>query len=354
MILTNFAKRLNELRIQKLLTQQDLADLSKIERTQISKIEKGKMNITLETVEKLANALNVRVQDLFDFSTIVITENSIRPFVKWAGGKTQILDKLKTYIPEEFNDYYEPFVGGGALVFDLRPEVAYINDVNEELINVYQCFLNNKLFEKFKQELKKHEQNHSEEYYYQIREMDRLGNYSDLPIETKAGRMLYLNKACFNGLYRVNSKGYFNVPSGKKEKVTTFDESNFKQIKKYIDNNKFVVTKLDFEDAVKNAKAGDFVYLDPPYDVFPDRKGFVNYGKDGFGKDEQIRLRDCFVDLTKRGVKVMLSNHNTPFINEIYQGFNIYVIDAKRLINSKSDGRGPVKEVIIVNYSTNE
>ncbi|MCK9310359.1 MAG: Dam family site-specific DNA-(adenine-N6)-methyltransferase, partial [Candidatus Cloacimonetes bacterium] len=219
-----------------------------------------------------------------------------------------------------------------------------------ELVCAYKCFLDEKLFIQLKEELRKHEANHSEAYYYEVRKQDQIPDFLALPVPIRAARMIYLNKACFNGLYRVNSKGFFNVPFGKKERVNTFEDDNFTAIKKYFLNNDISLTNQDFEKTVENAKAGDFVYFDPPYDVYPNKLGFVDYGKDGFGKEEQIRLRDCFKSLSDRGVKVMLSNHNTPFINEIYKGFNIHVIDAKRMINSKADGRGNVQEVIITNY----
>ena len=146
------------------------------------------------------------------------------------------------------------------------------------------------------------------------------------------------------------SKGFFNVPFSKKEKVNTFDDANFNSIRQYFLSNNINITSTDYHKVVEKAKAGDFVYFDPPYDVYPDKLGFVDYGKDGFGKEEQIKLRDCFKALSDKGVKVMLSNHNTPFINELYKGFNIHVINAKRMINSKADGRGNVQEVIITNY----
>ena len=195
-----------------------------------------------------------------------------------------------------------------------------------------------------------HENNNSEEYYYKVRNEDRETNFFEKKEYQRAARMIYLNKACFNGLYRVNSKGYFNVPFGKKEKVNTFDEDNFASIHQYFSKNSIQIYNKDYQSTVIDAKKGDFVYFDPPYDIYPDTFGFVDYGKDGFGKKEQIRLRDCFKSLSDKGVMVMLSNHNTPFINELYQGFIINVIDAKRMINSNSDGRGNVQEVIITNY----
>ncbi|AWX69779.1 helix-turn-helix domain-containing protein [Mycoplasmopsis anatis] len=342
----NFGTNLKQIRNKSNLSQEDLAELSGIDRAQISRIEKGLINVTLETIVKLKNSLGV------DFSQIMDIDADLKPkpFVKWAGGKTQILSKIKDFLPKKYNDYYEPFVGGGALFFELCPQKAYINDFNKELISAYKCFQNLTQLVKLKEELLKHESNHSEEYYYKIREMDKSDNYESLELYMKAARLIYLNKSCFNGLYRVNSKGFFNVPFGKKINVKTFDNENFEAIKLFFNKSKIEITSLDFEKALETAKNNDFVYLDPPYDIYPDKNGFVNYDKNGFGKDEQIRLRDCVINLTSKGVKVMISNHNTKFINEIYKDFNIHVISAKRIINSKADRRGEVEEVIITNF----
>ena len=206
------------------------------------------------------------------------------------------------------------------------------------------------LFNSLKEELIKHEQNNSEKYFYSIREQDRDELFNCLPIHVRAARMIYLNKACFNGLYRVNSKGYYNVPFGKKDKVICFDGENFENLRKFFKNRKAVITNCDFENAVKNAKKGDFVYFDPPYDTRENKDSFTSYDKHAFGKDEQIRLSKVYKNLAKRGVYVMLSNHNTEFIRELYKDFHINVIPAKRMINSKGDGRGTVEEVLITNY----
>lgn len=345
MLQISFGNRLKEVRNGKAISQGELANLSGIERTQICRIEQGKVNVTLETVERLSTALQVNVKDLLSFEEKYETH----PFVKWAGGKGQLLDRLKEFIPIEYGDYYEPFIGGGALLLSINPKKAYINDVNEELLSVYRTLLSHEETSKMLTELKKHEAEHSEEHYYKVREMDRDPSFSSLPLYVRAARMIYLNKSCFNGLYRVNAKGYFNVPSGNKAKVVTYDEKNMEELEKYFSECDIVITSGDFEKAVSEAKANDFVYFDPPYDVFPDKNGFVDYGKDGFGKEEQARLASVYRKLDEKGVKVMLSNHNTPYINELYAGYNIHVVPARRMINSKADGRGFVEEVIITN-----
>ena len=272
-----------------------------------------------------------------------------KPFVKWAGGKRQILDKLIKYVPEDFNTYYEPFVGGGALFFELSPKNAVINDSNEELINVFRCIKDEEKLTKMCNELNHHEANHSEEYYYKIRNIDRDKNkFNRLSDYKRAARTIYLNKACFNGLYRVNSKGEFNVPFGKKLKVNTYEGQNIGIIHAYLNFNNIKILSIDFEEAVKDAKEGDFIYFDPPYDS--DTYTFNSYTEDGFSKDEQIRLSNVFKNLSDRGCYVMLSNNNTILINELYKDFYIHKITAKRNINSNGKKRGKVEEVIITNY----
>lgn len=275
-----------------------------------------------------------------------------KPFVKWAGGKRQILDKLKKYIPDEYNTYYEPFIGGGALLFELSPKNAVINDSNTELMNVYQVLCDEEKFKKMCKALNSHETNHSEEYYYEQRNKDRNKNtFNKLSDYTRAARTIYLNKACFNGLYRVNSKGEFNVPFGKKIKVNTYEGNNLITVSNYLTMNNIKLLNVDFEEAVKTAKQGDFVYFDPPYDS--DKCIFNSYTEEGFNKDEQRRLATVFKELDKRGVYVMLSNHNTALIKELYKDYHIHVIEAKRNINANGEKRGKVEEVIVTNYVNN-
>ena len=272
-----------------------------------------------------------------------------KPFVKWAGGKRQIIDKLKEFIPEEYNTYYEPFVGGGALLFELIPKKAVINDSNHELMNVYKVLSDYELFIKLCKELNIHERRHCEEYYYKIRDLDRdIKKFEKLSDYEKAARTIYLNKSCFNGLYRVNSKGLFNVPFNKKERVSTYDAENLLLIHTYLVNNNVKIMSIDFGECVKGCKENDFIYFDPPYDTL--NNSFTSYTEEGFGKKDQERLANVFKELDKKGVKVMLSNHNTDFIKELYDGYNFHIIKAKRNINSKGNKRGSVEEVIITNY----
>ena len=276
-----------------------------------------------------------------------------KPFVKWAGGKRQILDKLKKYVPNDYNTYFEPFVGGGALLFELAPKNAVINDSNTELMNVYKVLCNEDKFKKMCRVLNNYEANHSEEFFYEIRNKDRNKNtYNKLSDYTRAARTIYLNKSCFNGLYRVNSKNEFNVPFGKKTKVNTYEGNNLITVSMYLTLNNIEILNTDFEDAVSTAKKGDFVYFDPPYDS--DTNIFNNYTEDGFGKTEQARLARVFKELDEKGVYVMLSNYNTTLINELYKDYNINIIEAKRSISANSSKRGKVEEVIITNYENDK
>lgn len=344
MIQQVFGNKVKELRLQQGLSQDELSIYSGIDRSQITKIEQGKVNVTLETIEKLSRALQIKTSVLLEETKM------LHPFVKWAGGKSQLLEKLHLYLPKKYNNYFEPFIGGGSFFLNLKPEKAIINDFNSELVCAYRCFQDEDDFNNLKRELRNHESNHSEEYYYHIRSMDKDDSFLSLPIYIRAARMIYLNKSCFNGLYRVNSKGYFNVPSGRKKKVNTYDEENFILLREYFKNNDITILNTDFEEALKNAKANDFIYFDPPYDIIENKNSFTSYAKNSFDKNEQIRLAKLYKKLSNKGVFVMLSNHNTAFINELYKDFNIHVVNAKRLINSKADGRGDVEEVIITNY----
>ena len=276
-----------------------------------------------------------------------------KPFVKWAGGKRQIIDKLNKYVPDDYNTYYEPFVGGGALLFELSPKNAVINDSNKELMNVYKCLCNEDKFKKMCAILNHYEAEHSEQFFYEIRDKDKNKKTFDrLSDYTRAARTIYLNKACFNGLYRVNSKNEFNVPFGKKTKVNTYDGGNLITVSNYLTMNNIKILSVDFEEAVKEAKKGDFVYFDPPYDS--DTSTFNSYTEEGFGKEEQKRLAKVFKELSDKGCYVMLSNHNTTLINELYKDYNIHVIEAKRNINSNGNKRGKVEEVIITNFINKE
>jgi DNA adenine methylase len=273
----------------------------------------------------------------------------IKPYLKWAGGKRQLLPEIKKYLPALLNGYtyYEPFVGAGAVFFELQPQKAVINDFNKQLIMTYKAIKEN--VEDLITLLKDHQTKNDEKYYYEIRNLDRnAAQFNYLTDVEKSARLVFLNKTCYNGLYRVNSQGLFNVPYGKYKKPAVCDEIVLRQISNYLNTNDISIISDDFENAVSTADARSFIYFDPPYHS-PDKSNFTGYQADGFDEDEQERLRNVFIKKTRLGAKCLLSNADTEFIRELYQNFEIIPVQAKRAINSDSAGRGLVNEVLIRN-----
>ncbi len=277
---------------------------------------------------------------------------SIKPFVKWAGGKRQIFEEISSRVPAYSGRYFEPFVGGGAVFLGMQPKTLTINDMNSDLIAAYRSIRDDvdSLIEK----LKVLKEEHCKERYYEVRAMDRSPDFCNVDDVTRASRFIYLNRTCFNGLFRVNKDGFNNVPMGVYKNPQICDEKTLRAVHEYLCSADINILNGDFSDAVSDAKEGDFVYFDPPYDVFStsDNGNFTGYQKGGFDRSEQTRLRDLCVDLDKRGVKFLLSNAATDFIKEIYSeaGFTIEIIQAKRAINSDGAGRGAVDEVLVSNY----
>lgn len=271
----------------------------------------------------------------------------IKPFLKWAGGKTQLLKEIEENLPNNFNSYYEPFIGAGALLFHLDKKGSTINDINEELINAYQVIKND--VESLIEHLKIHK--NESEYFYNIRNIDRdKEKFARLSEIQRASRILYMNKTCFNGLYRVNSKGQFNVPFGKYKNPDWINEHNLRKISDFLHRNEVKILNGDFEVAVKGTVKGDFIYLDPPYAAISETSSFKTYAKEGFSDYEQVRVRDLMRKLNDKGCYVMVSNSYTPFILDLYKEFNIKEIKANRAINSKGNKRGKVSEALITNY----
>ncbi|MCG7408510.1 DNA adenine methylase [Paenibacillus sp. ACRRX] len=274
----------------------------------------------------------------------------LKPIVKWAGGKRQLLPHLRARLPLldwSIASYYEPFVGGGALLFAVHPVRAVINDINEDLINVYRVVQQHP--EELIHILSTHQ--NTEDYYYEVRSWDRdRVNYSNLTPIQRAARTLYMNRTCFNGLYRVNSKGFFNVPFGKYSSIDFVQERKIRTLSHYFQSNEILMRQGDYTAAVRHARAGDFVYFDPPYDVLSTTSSFTTYTIGGFGREEQRRLAELFRELDKRGVYVMLSNHATDFIMELFEEYHIHHVEARRLINSVPSARGKIPELIIMNY----
>lgn len=266
------------------------------------------------------------------------------PLVKWAGGKRQLLADIKLNLPPYFKRYFEPFIGGGAVFFELQHEGAYISDVNAELINVYKVVQNNP--QELIESLFKHQ--NTKEYFLKIRSADRepfYGSWSDVE---KASRFLFLNRTCFNGLYRVNSKGYFNVPYGNYSNPRIIDAENILSCSELLQNTDIQCT--DFAKVLEYTQKGDFVYFDPPYVPLNSTSSFTSYTKEGFDIDMQYRLRDLCNELNRRGVFFLLSNSDTPVINELYSAYNLQKVYASRAINATSTGRGKVSEVLVKNY----
>jgi DNA adenine methylase len=258
-----------------------------------------------------------------------------RPFLKWAGGKALLLPFILEHVPSQFNRYFEPFLGGGALFYSLSPKTSFLSDLSEDLINTYLQVRDNpkKVIELLKG------MRYEKKSYYEIR--------ATRPHEkiSRAARFIYLNKSCWNGLYRVNSRGDFNVPFGRYSNPLLCDVGNLESVSRTLQGAHISVA--DFEEVLDNAKEGDFVYLDPPYTTSHNNNGFIEYNSRIFSLDDQIRLRKVFENLCQRGCYVVLSNSDHEFIRELYKGFKRFVIPRRNTISSKKNKRGAVTELII-------
>ena len=271
----------------------------------------------------------------------------VAPVLKWVGGKRQLLDTLKPLLPKRVTTYCEPFVGGGALLFNMQPKTAYINDINEDLILVYEVIKNDvealiTALEGFKNEV---------DYFYTVRDWDRDSTkYSSLSDVEKAARILYLNKTCYNGLFRVNNAGEFNSPFGNYRNPNIVNAPTLRAVSSYFNLATIHLTSSDYTEALSVLPKNTFVYLDPPYDPISDTANFTGYSRCGFSREDQIKLRECCDELHNKGLKFMLSNSATDFIKEQYSAYNITIVQAKRVINSNGAKRGEVDEVVVRNY----
>ncbi|EME8072283.1 DNA adenine methylase [Enterococcus faecium] len=276
----------------------------------------------------------------------------VKPFVKWAGGKRQLMSEIIKYKPKTYKKFVEPFVGGGSVFMELQNNKTVINDFNSELINTYIVIRDN--LDELIQELEKHKENDSKEYFYTLREWDRNGILEEKSNVERASRFIYLNKTCFNGLFRVNSQNQFNVPYGNYKNPNIVNKEVLIADSKFLNKSGIKIMNGDFEKAAKTARKGDFVYFDPPYaPLVEDSQSFVGYTLNGFDYEEQVRLRDLFIELDKKGCFVMLSNSSSKLIHDLYSDYkeNTIIIGATRNINSKASGRGKVDEVLIMNYN---
>ena len=268
------------------------------------------------------------------------------PFVKWAGGKSQILPQITMALPEKLGRYYEPFVGGGAVFFSLRPTNSTISDANFELINAYRV-IRDDLRGLLKEIGNLQKLRISRTLYNKFRDMDP----ETLTSHKRAARFIFLNKTCYNGLYRVNRNGKFNVPFGKYRRMPRLcDENNLREIQSLLQNTELVFS--NYEVPLRRAKAGDFIYLDPPYSPEPETTGFVSYTKKSFSASDQTRLASKFKELHRRGCLIMLSNSDTKLVRELYSEFRAtsLQITAGRMINCVGSERMGYRELLVLNY----
>ncbi|MBD2021526.1 DNA adenine methylase [Leptolyngbya sp. FACHB-36] len=263
-----------------------------------------------------------------------------RPFLKWAGGKGQLLQQYIPFFPKQFSTYYEPFLGGGAVFFHLLPRQAFLMDINPELVNVFCCVRD--CVEDLIEQLREHRDRHSPDYYYTVRATSH-----GTSVE-RAARLIYLNKTCFNGLYRENTKGQFNVPIGRYKNPAICDAALLGAVSVALRSAR--IEQCRFDTVMDYATEQDFVYFDPPYHPISATSKFTAYNRDSFTQADQLRLRDVVVALAERGVKVMLSNSDCPFVRDLYQGFTIHTIVAARSINSNAAKRGKITEVLVTTY----
>lgn len=270
----------------------------------------------------------------------------MRPIIKWVGGKAGNLEHIRPLMPSMYNRYYEPFLGGGAVLLDLNPKEAIVNDINPELINMYVQVRDN--VESIIDYLTYLDNMHEtvadpKQYYYNVRTVFNKVNMKSVE---QAARFIYLNKHCFNGLYRVNKKGEFNVPFNGKLTGKSFEAEHLREVSKQLQN--VVFTYGDFENCLGSAEANDLIFIDSPYAPLTPTS-FVDYTKEGFAYEDHVRLAKAFKELSDRGCYCMLTNHDTPLIRELYKDYNFTEVDVRRSINRNGDNRKG-KEVIITNY----
>jgi DNA adenine methylase len=275
-----------------------------------------------------------------------MTPALVAPFLKWVGGKRQIMPQIEQHLPKAIKLYIEPFIGGGAVLFHLQPKNAIINDFNSELVNVYRVIKDN--LEHLIVDL--HQHKNESEYFYEIRALDRTKSFDELTDVERASRIIYLNKTCYNGLYRVNNSGEFNSPFGKYKNPNIVNEPTLRAVSSYLNSNNIRIENTDYETILKQADENSFVYLDPPYHPVSNSSNFTGYIQGGWNESDQIRLKETCDMLTKQGVKFMQSNSCVDFIKDLYSDYQIQIIKANRAINSDGEKRGEVEEVLIKNY----
>jgi len=272
----------------------------------------------------------------------------VAPFLKWVGGKRQLIPSIDAYLPKNIREYnyVEPFVGGGAVLFYLQPQNAIINDLNKELTNVYEIIKNN--LNDLILDLKKHK--NEADYFYKIRALDRNDDFEDLNPVQRASRIIYLNKTCFNGLYRVNNAGEFNAPFGRYKNPNIVNKPTLKAVHKYLQSNNIQISNKDYSEILKKIDHKSFVYLDPPYYPISENSNFTGYVQGGWNIFDQVDLKTACDELNKNDIKFLLSNSSSGFIKDLYKDYKIFTVKANRAINSNGADRGEVDEVLIKNY----
>jgi DNA adenine methylase len=273
------------------------------------------------------------------FATVETKQAS--PFLKWAGGKARLLEQFEQLMPSRFAGYHEPFVGGGAMYFHLRPQRASLSDLNDRLITTYRAIRDD--VGGVMERLADHRKNHGATHFYECRK--RFNARRELSDSDAAALFVYLNKTCFNGLYRENSRGEFNVPLGSYAQPTILDIEGLAAASRALQNSELRVA--GFESVLDRARPGDLVYFDPPYVPVSRTSSFTSYTGAGFDSTLQVRLAQVFAELARRGVFVMLSNSDSRLVNELYAGWRIDRVRAPRSINSRATGRGAVSEVVV-------
>lgn len=272
---------------------------------------------------------------------------NVKPLLKWVGGKRQLLPEIKDALPAAgFKRYFEPFVGGGAVLFELTPQRASVNDLNTELITVYE-------------EVRDHVDEliallatypNEADFFYEMRGLDREPGFAKFTRVERAARTIYLNKTCYNGLYRVNNAGQFNAPFGRYANPAICDEPTLRAVSEYLNASDVEFHTGDYAAILDSAREGDFVYFDPPYDPVNPTSNFTGYQSGGFGRGDQVRLKETCDALNSRGVKFLLSNSATDFIKELYGEYRVDIVGATRAVNSVASKRGKVDEVLVRNY----
>ncbi len=269
----------------------------------------------------------------------------ISPILKWVGGKRQLLADIIPLINKRCSTYVEPFVGGGAVFFELQPNKAIINDYNPELINVYEVVRD--FPEELIVSLEKHSRENTEEYFYKLRALDRNAEYSKMSNIQRAARIVYLNKTCYNGLYRVNSAGQFNSPYGKYKNPNIVNATAIRAMSKYLRNPKITIKQGDYREVLKRVRKGAFVYLDPPYMPISSSASFTGYTENGFSYEQQVALKDECDKLKEKGIAFLQSNSDCPEIRDLYKKYDVRTVQVKRSINSDANKRGEISEVLI-------